>query len=881
MRCFAIFAFVAALSLIAAVSAEPPCSAPGNPGPSVRQFMTPDGRIDINAVRTSGYQGPLDLSGVDVRVGPRGGAPTVSASTTQSTADDPDDIYWDNSMSPLGPGTHDIVNSLTAFDGKLIASGYFTTVGSDSAFIIASWDGSNWSALESGIGGWSVFALTVYDGKLVVGGYFTMAGGIAARGIASWDGSNWSALGWGVNSSVLALAVYDGKLIAGGEFLIAGGIAANYIASWDGSKWSRLGSGTNGPVCALTVYNGKLIAGGWFGATASWDGSKWSALGSGMNGIVYDMTVYDGKLIAGGQFWTVGDVVTDIASWDGNSWSALGSGVNSWVNALTVYDGKLIVGGDFTTAGGVAANRIACWDGINWSSLGSGMNDDVLDLTVYDSALIAGGTFTAAGSKQSVHTARWMRKSTQTYSGPVWYVSNTGSDPWYCGSNDQPFKTVSRAIASSQSGDTILVAAGTYYEVNSLDFSGKNLVLRAADGPDQTFLRPYGTRRVFHFHSGEDSTAVVDGFTITGGQAGQGGAILLAEGSNPTITNNTITGNRAMISDSADLPHPWSPLIAQGGAIYCDSGVRPTISFNTIVDNEARFAMSEGEGATPGRAVGGAIYCVGAAPLLKGNVFARNRVCFDDSLETGSGGAVYLKGSNVTLVSNTFVCNSTQFSPDRAVRGYGGGVYCDSSNISVINCLFAYNNGGGLYGSRMSTGSCSISCSNLYGNECVMGDWESLPSQARINGNMSTNPLFCDTSGKDFHLTTTSPCAPANNSCGVLIGAREVTCSPTDVSDESTTLPTSFALYQNYPNPFNPTTSIEYSVPIRAHVTVEIFNLLGQHVRTLVDQMKSPGKYKVEWDGTDVTGKTVSTGVYLYRLTAGDFVETKKMVLLK
>jgi uncharacterized protein (TIGR02145 family) len=93
--------------------------------------------------------------------------------------------------------------------------------------------------------------------------------------------------------------------------------------------------------------------------------------------------------------------------------------------------------------------------------------------------------------------------------------------------------------------------------------------------------------------------------------------------------------------------------------------------------------------------------------------------------------------------------------------------------------------------------------------------------------------------------------------------------------------PDAFKLIQNYPNPFNPSTSIEYSVPTRTHVTVEIFNLLGQHVRTLVDGMKSPGTYKIDWDGTDGAGRSVSTGVYMYRLKAGDCSGTKKMMLLK
>jgi hypothetical protein len=94
-------------------------------------------------------------------------------------------------------------------------------------------------------------------------------------------------------------------------------------------------------------------------------------------------------------------------------------------------------------------------------------------------------------------------------------------------------------------------------------------------------------------------------------------------------------------------------------------------------------------------------------------------------------------------------------------------------------------------------------------------------------------------------------------------------------------LPYQFELSQNYPNPFNPMTTIEYSLPERAQVTIEIFNVLGQRVRTLVNDTKSSGSYRIEWNGSDDAGRPVSTGVYLYRFQAGDVVQTKKMLLIK
>lgn len=94
-------------------------------------------------------------------------------------------------------------------------------------------------------------------------------------------------------------------------------------------------------------------------------------------------------------------------------------------------------------------------------------------------------------------------------------------------------------------------------------------------------------------------------------------------------------------------------------------------------------------------------------------------------------------------------------------------------------------------------------------------------------------------------------------------------------------LPTEFRLDQNYPNPFNPDTRIGFSLPSRSKVTLEVFSLLGQRVITLQDGPMPSGYHAIGWDGADESGSPVATGVYFYRLSAENFVQTKKMVLLK
>jgi hypothetical protein len=89
-------------------------------------------------------------------------------------------------------------------------------------------------------------------------------------------------------------------------------------------------------------------------------------------------------------------------------------------------------------------------------------------------------------------------------------------------------------------------------------------------------------------------------------------------------------------------------------------------------------------------------------------------------------------------------------------------------------------------------------------------------------------------------------------------------------------LPVSFALSQNYPNPFNPRTIINYEIPIANFVDLSIYNLLGQKVATLLSKKQLAGRYNIEWDGSDL-----ASGVYYYVLRAGEFLDVKKMVLLK
>lgn len=100
--------------------------------------------------------------------------------------------------------------------------------------------------------------------------------------------------------------------------------------------------------------------------------------------------------------------------------------------------------------------------------------------------------------------------------------------------------------------------------------------------------------------------------------------------------------------------------------------------------------------------------------------------------------------------------------------------------------------------------------------------------------------------------------------------------TPTGVDDQTSSIPDRFEVSQNYPNPFNARTAIEYSLPRDSHVRIVIYNLLGQNIETLVDSDQNAGIHLVVWNASNVP-----TGVYFYRIEAGNFTQTRKMLLAK
>ena len=378
------------------------------------------------------------------------------------------------------------------------------------------------------------------------------------------------------------------------------------------------------------------------------------------------------------------------------------------------------------------------------------------------------------------------------------------------------FATIQEGINAAFAGDTIFVAAGTYVE--KINFNGKNIAMIGA-GQDSTIIDGNQDSTVVVFSNGEDSSSVISGFTIKNGQGRNGGGIHCGNNSSPRIENLVITNN------VADF----------GGGIQCFNS-SPTIRNVIITGNTAGND-------------GGGIHCFNASPTLE-------NVEITDNLGTWKGGGLGVFSSSDVIAEHVTMNNNSSNS--------GAGVYCSGSNPTFTNSILWNSMTDEIH---LISGSVTASYSD------VLGGWTG-------QGNINTEPLFCDPSTGDYYLAQNSPCIGAGENGSSNIGAYGAGCSPI-LTIASEVLPETYALHQNYPNPFNPITTLRYDLPEDSHVNITVYDMLGRVVKTMVNQPQNAGFRFIIWDATNDFGKPISAGIYLYKIQAGEYISTKKMVLLK
>ena len=432
------------------------------------------------------------------------------------------------------------------------------------------------------------------------------------------------------------------------------------------------------------------------------------------------------------------------------------------------------------------------------------------------------------------------------------------------------YATIQAAIDAASNGGIVLVADGIYTGEGNrdIDFKAKAIVVTSQNGPEVTIIDCQHSGRGFYFHNGEDSTSVLKGFTIRNGSATDGGAIYCF-GSSPTITKNIISNNSAK----------------GGGGIESGASSSPSITENTISSNSAQY--------------GGGVYFGSGSPVLTGNFIMNNsaslwgggikthalhatmtnNVIAGNTSSWGNGGIEVGSGGSATIINCTITSNS-------AVR-YGGGIECSNNGTGTVVNSIIYGNTGSQISVRLG-GSITISYSDIQGGYTG-------------TGNINADPLFTDAANDDYHLTDLSPCLGTGISTAGMpstdiegnvrpnpvgsdpdMGAYEhgPITPPVSVTiharEKTEVVPTAYALYPNHPNPFNPITILAYDLPEASDVTLTIYTLTGQRVTTLLSGHQEAGCYEVVWDASGH-----ATGIYFYRLHAGPFVQTRKMLKIE
>ncbi len=349
-----------------------------------------------------------------------------------------------------------------------------------------------------------------------------------------------------------------------------------------------------------------------------------------------------------------------------------------------------------------------------------------------------------------------------------------------------------------------------------------------------------------------------------------GGGIVVKLHSNPFIEENEIIGNYAVYNGGGIYCSNSDPFINKnfvssntaqsGGGILCYYNCVSEIINNSIVGNEAS-------------AIGGGFYSYHNSDFIfKNNIIAENS-------SISPGGGIVSSLSSFVISNNTIINNTADSS--------GGCFIIDSSNVIFNNCILWDNGAQEIVledGSSTEVQYCD-----------VQGGW---PGE----GNISEDPIFVTGSLSDYHLSPDSPCKDAGNpdsqyndpedpmnpgfalwpALGTVrndmgaYGGGGASGWLGVVEEEKSPLPTGYNLSQNYPNPFNAVTTISYSLPTDSHISLMVFNVQGCVVTQLINGWRPSGTHEISFDA-----EGLSSGVYIYRLEAGQFTASGKMVLMK
>ena len=521
-----------------------------------------------------------------------------------------------------------------------------------------------------------------------------------------------------------------------------------------------------------------------------------------------------------------------------------------------------------------------------------------------------------------------------SWEGPLWYVSNDGSDIFGAGSSELPFETIQYAVNMANDGDSVLIYVGEYFEQVSI--GNRNLTIgselmvddNADNVVDNTIIDGENSHPIFSISG---SIVEIIGLTIQNGNYDYwGGAIGSNSYSDLTVRNSVIkdsyagNGGGGINSNNSHLTLFDVELINNSagiaGAINAGS-TDSTFTANISITSCLFSSNYATDGVVGGAQLGYGSsvvevrnsefinnHATGYGGLRVRNDFIIDSCLFVDNTASFYGAGGGISGGTGILSNSVFVNNSLDsLEVDGASNGGGFTIWADTY-AEVLNCTFANNianTGAGLsvgnraeanvlnsifydnFPDQLSLEQWNENCATLSVNYSLVQDGQDSvhfdTTSCILNwgeSNIDADPLFCDPDSSDYSLSENSTCVGTGQD-GTNMGALGIGCDALSIDQFTLALPFEYKLNQNYPNPFNPVTTIQYELPKDSFVNIRIYDLKGRLVNTLVNKEQTAGHKAIKWAGVDGNGKFVSAGVYLYEIQAGDFRQVKKMVLLK
>ncbi len=706
------------------------------------------------------------------------------------------------------------------------------------------------------------------------------------------NGDTWTLLNTPANTTILGMACDSaGRLFIAGCF---GGVMRSID---NGETWQTVL--TNADIHGIVVGpSGDVIAGcfagrgnrpGGFRSTDN--GTRWQPYDIGFTSLSWNssgtMFACNGCLEDFALSGIIGGGGPNIFRSKNNGLSWDTTAPRMGYDVLVTADGQVLAGGEkyvdrygFSQEGGIITSLD---NGDTWVNLSVGLTSDcVYALEKNSRGEIFAGT--RDGVFHSIRTSPIEFINSDFYVHPSGDKMNSGVSP------SQPIRSItdalSRIAADKDHPRTIYIANGRYNKAatgEAGDINVKSYVSLIGESEEGVILE--GTQLAVDNCLGVsiERMSFID-------------AAINAEGCSPVLRNLTMNGSVGNSSGgsqrlrrgspeastsakrivppmtSAHEPHPaLNPSSAQGVTIGYGPGIRLSGS-NALIEDVHIGGTTYDAG----------ILMYGSSPTLRDVTLIRN---------TGwlSGGIRIEENSNPMVINSTIADNS---------GSELGAVHCNSGSHPIfVNTIIWNNSSPSIELHSFPNEDCSIAFSHCIvqggvGNILLKNEGGS-SSVLWMDGNMDMDPLFVDADHGDYRLRKNSPCMDAGTSVVIRdgdtlmhltkdqyrglapdVGAYEYSDATGISADLS--VPVSTMLNQNFPNPFNPTTTIRYAIARSGWTQLKIFNVLGREVATLVNEVKQPGTYSVQWDASGVP-----SGVYYYRMQSGEYMSAKKMLVLK